>query len=332
MSAAAAFIPTELDNYIFISPRAESAWIGLDKRTNENVLIRVIERASMSEKDLSSLTAEIALLQKLNHPLVAKFHEVVSTDTYFFFVTDPPKSHSVREYVSQHGYVSEDKAQEFLAKYVEVTDYLSGQTLRSFVLTIDSVFVDDTCDIVQVYVYYQSSAFATEWDTQFKAPEVLKGQQYGPPASVWCAGVFLYFISTGQLPFTGNDEQQVEKNVLSKHPTFPDHLSPNLTAFLGKMLTKNPVTRITMRQFSGVPWMREASSTVLSSFTRLEARKGFMTDLRLAQKVKQSGPLPQSATDDESGEKPVPDGRRTPTKQQPVRRKPFRNSEESMVQ
>ena len=269
----AAFIPTELDNYIFITPRQATLWIGLDKRTNENVLIRVIGRKDMAETDLSRLTAEIALLQKIDHPLVAKFREIVDTDSYFFFVTDPPKSTTVREYIESHGPVDEEKAQEFLAKYVEIVDYLEKETSRSFVLTIDSVFVDDACCIVQVYVSYEINIFKNQCDIQFKAPETINGQPSGPQAGVWCAGVFLYYITMGKLPFEGSDEQELERNVLSTHPVFPDTASPNLTAFIGKMLTKNPVTRIGFNQFASVTWMKAASSSVLSSFTRLQGQK-----------------------------------------------------------
>ena len=327
MSAAAAFIPTELDNYIFISPRRDTVWIGLDKRTNENVLIRVIERNHMSEKDLSGLTAEIALLQKLDHPLIAKFHEIVSTDQYFFVVTDSPKSNSVREYITEHGRVTEDKAREFLVKYVELTDYLTQQTSRTFILTIDAVFVDDACTISQVYVYYENSTFASEVDRQFRAPEVLNSQQYGPPASIWCMGVLLYFITTGSLPFGGKDEQEIDKNVLSRHPEFPDFLSPNLTAFLAKLLTKNPVTRITMKQFSSSTWMKEAPSSVLSSLTSIEKPKRvFMTDFRLAASVKQSrmavAGQGDRVTDDESSDLTRGDGKGRGTPKAQVRLTP----------
>lgn len=269
----AAFIPTDLENYIFITPRQPTLWIGLDKRTNENVLIRVIGRKDMEESELSLLTAEIALLTKIDHPLIAKFREVVDTDSYFFFITDPPKDTTVREYIKTHGKVEESVAQAFLGQYVDVVDYLEKETSRSYVLTIDSIFVDENCKIVQVYVSYEINIFKSDDDIQFRAPEIINGQASGPQSGVWCAGIFLYFLTIGELPFQGADAQELERNVLSTHPTFPDTVTPNLVAFLSKMLTKNPVTRIGFSQFASMAWMKAASSSVLSSFSRLQGQK-----------------------------------------------------------
>lgn len=271
--SAAAFIPPDLENYLFISPSNETAWIGLDKRTNENVMIRIRERKNLSDSDLSLLTAEIALLKQITNPIVAKLHEVVDHENFLFFILDPPKSKSMREFINEKGPVRETKAQEFLGKYVEIIEDLSEGSTRNMALTIDSIFVDDDCNVTQVYVAYQESIFSNQFDVQFLAPEVINQRQYGPPASVWCAGVLLYFMTIGKLPFGGDNAQEVERNVLNSHPHMPNSITGRLTALLVKMLTKNPRTRISMPAIVDAPWMATAPDDVRFSLARLDSQK-----------------------------------------------------------
>jgi len=170
------FIPVELDRYVFISVRKDAVWIGRDKRMNQQVLIRVIDRRSLAEKDLALLTGEVALLQKITHRKVARFREVFDNGPWMFFITDAPISKSVREFITERGPVKEKPAQEFLGETVEITDVLVQEVQVRFVLRIDSVFADDNSAIVQVYATANYSVFSSESDVQFRAPEVINGR------------------------------------------------------------------------------------------------------------------------------------------------------------
>jgi len=76
----------------------------------------------------------------------------------------------------------------------------------------------------------------------YMAPEML--QRRGDHRSdVYSAGVMLYEILTGTVPFTGDSEWEVLKKHESEPPAMPSHLSPREVAILQRCLQKDPAAR-----------------------------------------------------------------------------------------
>ncbi|CAN0516407.1 unnamed protein product, partial [Scytosiphon promiscuus] len=46
---------------------------------------------------------------------------------------------------------------------------------------------------------------------------------------IWCAGVVLYAMVTGKMPFRGENVNATLDIILSKEPTYPKQLSPEIT-------------------------------------------------------------------------------------------------------
>ena len=52
------------------------------------------------------------------------------------------------------------------------------------------------------------------------APEKFNDAQYDEKVDIWSATVCIYVLLVGELPFFGNDDFEVEKEVLSKNLDF----------------------------------------------------------------------------------------------------------------
>ena len=61
---------------------------------------------------------------------------------------------------------------------------------------------------------------------------------------IWSAGVILYAMVCGFLPFEDPDTPKLYKKILSGEYSVPNHLSPDLRDFLKKVLTVDPQLRI----------------------------------------------------------------------------------------
>jgi len=78
------------------------------------------------------------------------------------------------------------------------------------------------------------------------APERLKGRPFDGRSDIFSTGVMLYFLLTGQLPFTGEDMAVLQKLVSDPHPPLSTYLAnypPALDAIIDRSLAKDPEQR-----------------------------------------------------------------------------------------
>lgn len=81
----------------------------------------------------------------------------------------------------------------------------------------------------------------------YMSPEQAQGKASGPPTDIYAAGVLLFEMLTGRLPFTGDTPVQVALKHIQENPPLPSQLNPAVPpgldqVFLGAV-AKNPEDR-----------------------------------------------------------------------------------------
>lgn len=79
------------------------------------------------------------------------------------------------------------------------------------------------------------------------APEVFKNEGYqGFASDVWSAGVVLYAMIFGAVPFKASNMAELHKQVLERQPTYKEEeISKDALDLLQGILTKDPIERLT---------------------------------------------------------------------------------------
>ena len=100
------------------------------------------------------------------------------------------------------------------------------------------------------------------------APEILKGVEYdGKKADIWSAGVMLYSLLYGNVPFNGNDLTELTESILNSKIVFGDEISEEGQSILSKMLKREPEKRLSAGQLLQHKWFRDYDYT--SIFNKL---------------------------------------------------------------
>ena len=96
----------------------------------------------------------------------------------------------------------------------------------------------------------------------YLAPEIMKGQVYGPPVDIWAIGVITYILwipfilliysLCGYPPFSSDNDVTMYRQILRGKIDFPspewDHVSDAAKDFISKLLIVDPEKRYTAKQ------------------------------------------------------------------------------------
>lgn len=83
----------------------------------------------------------------------------------------------------------------------------------------------------------------------YAAPEMLAGLPYDPAkVDLWSAGIILYAMCFGYLPFDNPDSAQLYRAIREGNYEIPSHASEELTDLLSRMLQTDPLKRATVEE------------------------------------------------------------------------------------
>lgn len=78
------------------------------------------------------------------------------------------------------------------------------------------------------------------------APEVFENKGYeGYASDIWSAGVVLYAMLYGAVPFKASNMSELHKQVVKCKPSYKDEISEQAKSLLQGILEKDPKKRLT---------------------------------------------------------------------------------------
>lgn len=92
----------------------------------------------------------------------------------------------------------------------------------------------------------------------FVAPEIVRGEAYGPKVDIWSTGVMLYNLISGRLPFSGGNMKEVVKTIQNEELKFPDEtfkfVSNEAKDLISLLLQRDPEQRPTAEEALEHAW------------------------------------------------------------------------------
>lgn len=218
--------------------------MGTHRLTSTRVAIKQIP------KDVSpQLTREIHHHRRLHHPHVTQLYEVIATETSIWLVTELCAGGELFDYLAEKGRLSETETRRLIGQLCLALHYVHSSKAVHRDLKLENVLLDDRCN-----VKIGDFGFTREYEngrmletfcgtTGYAAPEMLLGQKYSGPGTlyfhiiilhllntstevdIWSLGIILYTLLTGTLPYDDDDEDVMKAKIINGEFDNPDWLS-----------------------------------------------------------------------------------------------------------
>ena len=272
--------------------------LGTHSLTNEQVAIKILEKTKISKiEDKERINREIAIMKRVNHFNIAKLYAVVENKLTIYLIQEYVQGKEFMEYLNKKGKLKESEACKFFHQIIAGLDYLHqcGIAHRDFkpeniLLTNDSQILK-IIDFGLSNTYKKGQLLNTGCGSPcYVPPEMIKEVGYnGALTDIWSAGVILYLMLCGNLPFYHDDNQILYEKILSGKYETPSHLSEDAKDILSKLLEVDPKKRINFEGIKSHPWFSLIDKKYMMNKGIIVTEDIFPIDEDIIQKMEKMG-------------------------------------------
>ncbi|KAK4067664.1 hypothetical protein Trihar35433_6224 [Trichoderma harzianum] len=235
-----------------------------------------------SEKNdaLFYIREEIAIMKKLNHPNLAQLIEVLDDpdeDSLYIVMEMCKKGVIMKVGLGEQAEPYPDEECRFWFRDLILgIEYLHAQGVIHRDIKPDNLLLSED-DVLKVVDFGVSEMFEKPTNMRtaksagspaFLPPELCSKHDKvsGTAADIWSMGVTLYCLKYGRIPFNKEAMLEIYEAIKTEEPELPRDESPSFVDLMGRLLDKNPETRITMPELREHPWVtKEGTDPLLST-------------------------------------------------------------------
>ena len=251
---------------------AQYAIKAIDKRNKENI----------DEKEYFKREAEI--MYKIHHPNIVKLFGHFEDNTYCYFIMEYMSGGNAYSLVPKHGIkkISNDMTVSILKDIISATYYLHHMVppiihrdIKPENILFDSEMKAKLTDFGwSTYLNKNHQKRMTMCGTPiYLAPELVNNIGHDHRVDIWCIGVLMFELLTGQPPWIGEDVQTLKYNIARMKIKWPKQMDPDAVDLLKKTLRYNPEERISLRNMLIHPFFTKYNPGAVNSLIRPDGKK-----------------------------------------------------------
>ena len=233
--------------------------------TGENVLIRVIDK-KLFQNDLLSLTRftkELQIIKIIKHPNIIKLLEIIETNSKIYLINEYLPN-ILLSYIESKKKLSEEKSLFFFRQLISALNYLHEMGISHRNISPENILLDEKYSIVKLTGFSVSTfcppdeLLSSPVGTLIYAPpEMILSQKYkGELNDIWDAGIVLYTMVCGNLPFSEANQDVNINHIIEGFYYIPKDLSQNCIEVIKACLESNPNKRITFNKLKNLKWLK----------------------------------------------------------------------------
>ena len=237
--------------------------IGLNILTGRIVAIKSFNKKNLvNESAKNKILYETNLMRGLWHPSVTKILETFECENYMLIIMEYISGGNLQNFVKKRRKLCEKTAKILFRQIIQGIRYIHSRGIVHRDIKLENILLDlnniiKICDFGVGKLIKPNTILKDQCGTPvYMAPEILKGNGYkGFPVDIWSAGVALYIMLSGTLPFNKDKEHDLEYAILNNNIKEIKDISEEGNNLLKNILEKDPNKRFTCNQILEHPWL-----------------------------------------------------------------------------
>ena len=246
--------------------------LGINKHTKEKVAIKIMNKKKMDSSDIELMRTEIEILKICQHPNIIRLYDIFENIDYIYIIMEYCPGGDLFSYLEQRKFkISEERAAIIMNKICEAVFYF--QTYLGVIhrdLKPENVLLTSSSDDSDIRILdFGLSKISTpnEKCTEpygtltYCAPEIILDEPYNKEVDMWSIGVMTYLMISGRLPFNGEDENKIAREIAFNEPDFNAEcwkkVSKECISFIKQLLEKNAKKRMVIGDALKHPWFKK---------------------------------------------------------------------------
>ena len=229
------------------------------KKTKHKFALKSIDKLDeVNYEEKSYFSREIEIMYKLNHPNICKLFSHFEDNNYCYFLLQYIPKGSAFDLIPKNG-----KKQQNMKLIASVMKDLISAIY--YLHNMKPTIVHRDIKPENILLDENSKAYLTDfgWSNYIRnhrirntvcgtplylPPEMVSETGHNEMADIWCIGVLLFELSTGKVPFEGDDYTTVKYNISHLKISWPSDIEPDVKDLVSKILRKNPNERLSIEK------------------------------------------------------------------------------------
>uniref|UniRef100_A0A674DR99 Calcium/calmodulin-dependent protein kinase type IV n=1 Tax=Salmo trutta TaxID=8032 RepID=A0A674DR99_SALTR len=271
-----------------------------EKQTQKPYAAKVLKKTI----DKKIVRTEIGVLLRLSHPNIIRLKEIFETETDIALILELVTGGELFDRIVERGYYSERDAAHVIKQILEAVAYLHDNGVVHRDLKPENLlYADLSLDAPLKIADFGLSKIIDEQVTMktvcgtpgYCAPEILRGNAYGPEVDMWSVGVILYILLCGFEPFFDpRGDQYMYSRILNCDYEFVspwwDEVSLNAKDLVSKLIVQDPHKRLMVKEALEHPWVLGKAAR----FSHMDTTQRKLQEFNARRKLKVSEGLDDS--------------------------------------
>jgi tRNA A-37 threonylcarbamoyl transferase component Bud32 len=237
----------------------------MKKDTKEIYALKILKKVTLRNRNqLKYAIAECKTLKNIRNPYIIRLEWGFQSPSHIYMVLEYCPYGDFTNILNYYKKINESKAKIYISQVILAIEYLHSLNIVYRDLKPSNLLVDK-----EGYIKLADFSLAKENVTQdnpamsfcgtpsYLPPEILNNLGAYKPADIYCIGVNLFEMVTGESPFQAQDLGALYTAIMRSRVKFPSEMSEDAKDFIQSTMNRNPELRPNIKKVKEHKFFRD---------------------------------------------------------------------------